>query len=178
MIYVCSLSKLPDTAQRVQARHIITLINADMAVPTPTGVAPENHLILGFNDIVNPVDGLLPPGEAHVAQLVEFIADWPRDEPLIIHCWAGISRSTAGAYIAACVLNPDTDEALIAQTLRQQAPSATPNGRLVAIADKLLGRNGRMIDAVRRIGRGEDAFEGTPFQMPLSYAGNEEASAS
>jgi len=51
--------------------------------------------------------------------------------------------------------------------LRQNSASATPNARLVAMADKLLGRDGRMIDAIRGIGRGANAFEGTPFIMPL-----------
>jgi predicted protein tyrosine phosphatase len=37
----------------------------------------------------------------------------------------------------------------------------------VAIADDILGRNGRMVTAIAGIGRGEDAFEGTPFSLAL-----------
>ncbi|MBO6508490.1 MAG: tyrosine protein phosphatase, partial [Roseibium sp.] len=61
----------------------------------------------------------------------------------------------------------DADEYQLAQTLRERSPSATPNARLVAMADKKLGREGRMIDAIRKIGRGANAFEGTPFAMPI-----------
>ncbi|WP_179956171.1 tyrosine phosphatase family protein [Pannonibacter tanglangensis] len=167
MLHVCSLSRLNETVERTGATHMVSLINADTAVPRPPRILPERHLFLGFNDIVTPVEGLVPPGEAHVADLIRFIRSWDRSGPLVIHCWAGISRSTAGAFIAACTLNPDADEVALASELRRRAPSATPNARLVAFADKILGRDGRMIDGVRAIGRGADAFEGTPFEMPV-----------
>ncbi|WP_417685285.1 tyrosine phosphatase family protein [Roseibium sp.] len=167
MLYVCSLSRLNETVSRVGATHVVTLINAEADVPTPAGVDTDNHLFLGFNDIVSPVAGLTPPAEAHVERLLSFVRSWERASPLVVHCWAGISRSTAGAYITACALNPERNEHDLAQELRRRAPSATPNGRLVAMADKILQRDGRMIDAVREIGRGATAFEGTPFEMPL-----------
>ena len=86
---------------------------------------------------------------------------------MVVHCYAGISRSTAAAYIGLCALRPDLDEFLLAERLRRAAPSATPNARLVAAADRLLGRRGRMSEAIAAIGRGVDAFEGTPFALPL-----------
>lgn len=168
MLYVCSLSRLNETVTKVGASHVVTLINADMDVPTPEGVDRGRHLFLGFNDIISPVQGLTPPAEEHVERLLSFVRGWDRGTPMVIHCWAGISRSTAGAYITACALNPDLDERKLAGELRKRAPSATPNGRLVAMADKLLSRDGRMIDAIRDIGRGATAFEGTPFEMPMS----------
>lgn len=168
MLFVCSLSRLPETVNQVQAKYVVTLINSDMHVPTPEGILPENHLFLGFNDIVSPIAGLSLPGEAHVEQLLDFIRRWPQDAPLVVHCWAGVSRSTAGAYITACALNPDADEAELALELRRRSPSATPNARLVAMADKILGRNGRMIDGIRAIGRGANTFEGTPFELPIA----------
>jgi len=167
MLHVCSLSKLQETVEKSRATHLVTLINGDMAVPTPPTIPSDHHLFLAFNDIVSPVQGLVPPSEGHVETLLRFIRRWDRKSPLVIHCWAGISRSTAGAYITACALNPDQSETDLARLLRQRAPSATPNARLVAMADNILQRDGRMIDAVRSIGRGANAFEGTPFVMPL-----------
>jgi len=167
MLHVCSLSKLPETVATTGAKSLVTLINAEMDVPTPAGIAPGRHLFLAFNDIVDPVAGLIPASERHIDDLIRFIKAWDRQAPLVIHCWAGISRSTAGAYVAACVLNPDADEYRLAALLRKQSPSATPNPRIVAMADKHLGRDGRMIDAIRSIGRGANAFEGTPFVMPI-----------
>ncbi|MBN9669189.1 tyrosine phosphatase family protein [Roseibium aggregatum] len=167
MLHVCSLSKLSETVAKSGAKSVVTLINVEMEVPTPKGVDPSRHLFLGFNDIVDPVEGLTPASEEHIERLLQFVRSWDRKSPLVVHCWAGISRSTAGAYTTACALNPDADEYRLAAVLRQRAPSATPNARIVAMADKLLNRNGRMIDAIRAIGRGERAFEGTPFVMPL-----------
>jgi len=101
-------------------------------------------------------------------QLLAFIRAWDRQAPLLFHCWAGISRSTAAAYIAACALAPDRDEAELARALRAASPSATPNAHFVALADDLLNRQGRMIEAIRAIGRGAEAMEGSPFMLQLN----------
>ena len=85
----------------------------------------------------------------------------------MINCYAGISRSTASAYIIAAALAPKRDEAELAKTLRWLSPSATPNIRLVTLADAMLGRQGRMVEAIKAIGRGADAFEGVPFALPI-----------
>jgi len=167
-LHVSSLSKLHDTVASVGATHVVTLINASTLVERPAGIAPERHLFLGLSDIVSPMDGHIVPAEAHVSRFLDFIREWRRSGPLVIHCWAGISRSTAGAYIAACALAPERDEEVIAAALRAASPSATPNARLVALADAMLGRDGRMIAAIDRIGRGADAFEGKPFELALA----------
>lgn len=119
-----------------------------------------------MNDISEPQRGLVPPNDSHVRELIDFVVDWDRQLPLLIHCWAGISRSTAAAYITLCALNPGIDENHLAHTLRAASPTATPNTRLVLLADGLLKRNGRMARAVEEIGRGETTMEGAPFQLP------------
>ena len=119
------------------------------------------------NDIVEPTEGMVPASVADVARFVDFVTSWDRERPMVVHCWAGISRSTAGAFVAACALRPNDDEAEIAAELRRRSPSATPNRRIVALADRLLNRDGRMEAAIAAIGRGADAFEGAPFEMPI-----------
>ena len=166
-LVVSSLAELPATVEKHGALDVLTLINADTPVPTPQGVAAERHLFLGFNDIDVPMEGLIAPSAEHLDRLLAFGSAWDRHKPLAIHCWAGISRSTAAAYILALAINPGLDEAELARELRRRAPSATPNARLVALADEKLGRKGRMVEAIRAIGRGEDAFSGTPFILPL-----------
>jgi predicted protein tyrosine phosphatase len=79
----------------------------------------------------------------------------------------GISRSTASAYASVCALNPQRDETDIAQALRRASPTATPNIRIVALADRLLGRGGRMVAAIEAIGRGSLAEEAAPFRLDL-----------
>ena len=166
-IHVCSLARLHDTVTTNQASHIATLINATTDVPRFSGVLPENHLFLGFNDIIAPQEGMTPPAAEHVERLIEFVTSWDRKQPLVIHCYAGVSRSTAGAFIALASLNPTRDEAELAQEIRRRSPSATPNIRLVRFADEILGRNGRMVEAIEAIGRGRDTYEGDPFHIEV-----------
>ncbi|HEX2215759.1 MAG TPA: protein tyrosine phosphatase [Xanthobacteraceae bacterium] len=167
MIHVCSLARLPATVEEVGARHIVTLINDETKVVRPQCVRAEDHLFLGMHDIATELEGFRAPAEEHVHQLIAFAERWHRRTPLVVHCWAGVSRSTAGAFIAACALNPKRDEARIARAIREGSPTATPNARLVALADNILGRSGRMIAAIDAIGRGTECFEGAPFRLDL-----------
>ena len=105
------------------------------------------------------------PGATHLEDLLGFVHAWDRAEPMVIHCFAGVSRSTAAAYIAACALNPGGDEFAIARAMRAASPTASPNPRLIALADDALNRQGRMVEAIAAIGRGEACYEGTPFTL-------------
>ncbi len=165
-IHVSSLSRLHETVTAVGASHVVTLINVATPVKRPDSIPENRHLFIGVSDITEPMDGHILPGEEHVNRLLSFVRTWDRERPIVIHCWAGISRSTASAFITACALRPHLDEAELALRLRAAAPSATPNPRLVAAADAILGRGGRMSSAIAAIGRGADAYEGTPFELP------------
>lgn len=164
-LHICSLAKLHETVEKTGARQIVTLLSDGTPITRPESVLPERHLQLITSDITAPMEGHILPGAHHVEALISFVQRWDRVDPLVIHCWAGISRSTAAAFITASVLNPSLDETRLAQRLRTASPSATPNPRLIALADSLLARDGRMVDAIDSIGRGEDAFEGTPFEL-------------
>ena len=167
-LHVCPLSRLHDTVAATRASHVVSLMGAGAEVQRPDAIAAERHLFIGVSDIVEPLEGYVLPAAEHIGQLLAFVHAWTRESPLVLHCWAGISRSTAAAYIAACALAPERDETEFAQALREASPSATPNPRFIALADDLLGRRGRMIDAIRGIGRGAEAMEGTPFMLQLS----------
>jgi predicted protein tyrosine phosphatase len=167
MIHVCSLARLHDTVEDTGARHIVSLLGDEAPIERPSAVVAENHLWLRLHDISAPRDGYIVPGEEHVADLLKFVRRWDRRAPLVVHCYAGISRSTASAFASVCALNPHRDEASIAQALRRASPTATPNTRIVSIADRLLRRNGRMIAAIETIGFGMLAAEGTPFRLEL-----------
>jgi predicted protein tyrosine phosphatase len=167
-LHVCPLSRLHETAAETRASHVVSLMRAGAEVQRPESIEADRHLFIGVSDIVEAMDGHVLAGAGHMEQLLAFVRAWDRESPLLFHCWAGISRSTAAAYIAACALAPERDEAAIAQALRQASPSATPNARFIALADDILNRQGRMIDAIRGIGRGADAFEGTPFTLRLA----------
>jgi predicted protein tyrosine phosphatase len=167
MIHVCSLSRLHATVDATGARHVVTLLRLIERVQRPTHIAPENHLVLAVDDITAPMDGYTAPAHEHVQRLVDFVTAWDRQAPMVVHCFAGISRSTAGAYVAACALNPKRDEMQIAWDIRRASRTAQPNARIVSIADRLLKRDGRMVQAIDAIGVGDPATEGHPFRLDI-----------
>ena len=167
MIHVCSLARLHDTVRETGARHVVTLIKDISLVHRPATVAPENHLLLDMDDITEPIDGYVAPAEEHVGDLLRFVRAWDRAAPLVVHCYAGISRSTAGAFVTACALNPRRDEMTIAQALRDASPTAMPNLRIVSLADRMLDRDGRMVMAIRSIGPGMATYQSEPFRLDL-----------
>jgi predicted protein tyrosine phosphatase len=167
MIHVCSLARLHDTIADTRARHVVSLIGEQARLQWPAGIAPEHHLWLQLHDIAAPLEGYVLPDEKHVADLLDFVREWDRRAPLVMHCYMGISRSTASAFAGVCALNPQRDEHSIAQALRRASPTATPNIRIVSLADRLLGRRGRMVAAIETIGRGDLAEEALPFRLEL-----------
>ena len=167
MIHVCSLARLYATVEETRARHVVTLLRLVDRVQWPRHIVPENHLILSVDDIVDHAEGYTVPAEEHVGRLIDFARAWDRTTPMVVHCFAGISRSTGAAFTAACALNPKRDEAEIARAIRSASPTAQPNARIVGIADRLLNRNGRMVRAVEAIGPGAPASEGHPFRLDL-----------
>ena len=167
-LHVCSLALIDETVARTGARSLVTLLSPGTPVARPAAIPPERHLYLAVSDIIAAVPGQALPEPAHLDTLLDFLHEWDRAEPLVIHCYAGVSRSTAAAFIAACALNPARDEFEIARAIRAASPTATPNARLVALADDRLEREGRMNDAIAAIGPGEYCFEGTPFALELA----------
>src|SRR5262245_29507037 len=111
MIYVCPLSKIDETAARTGANRMVTLLTAGTQVLRPTGLAEADHLFLAMHDIIEELPDMTPPRDEHVEALLDFAHSWDRKAPLLIHCFAGISRSTAAAYTVAAALAPQRDEA-------------------------------------------------------------------
>lgn len=169
MIHVCSLRAAQGEIDRHGIRRVISILGPETPHRRFDGVADAGHLQLTFNDISAAMEGMLSPAVSHVESLVRFARHWDRTTPLLIHCWAGVSRSTAAAFIAQCALHPKADEMVLANCLRDISPSATPNRMMVSFADGMLGRDGRMIEAVAAMGRGADAFEGGPFAWKLGW---------
>jgi len=167
MIHVCSLTHLHQVVETSRARHVVSLMKDVELVRRPQGILPANHLLLRMDDVAEPIDGFVAPCVEHVDSLIAFVRSWDRVSPMVVHCYAGISRSTAGAYVAACTLSPGRSELAIARELRRLSVTATPNPRIVAIADELLGRSGRMVEAIAAIGSGQIAYEAVPFRLGL-----------
>ena len=167
MIHVCSLAALPETVKLTGASHVLTVMANVDQVLRPASVLPANHMKIPFDDITEPMDGFVAPSAEHVERVLSFVRGWDRSAPLVIHCYAGVSRSTASAFAAACALNPHRDEMVIARQIRSASPIANPNRLLVSLADKALGRDGRMLRALDDIGPASMMVEGKPFRVDL-----------
>jgi predicted protein tyrosine phosphatase len=169
-IHVCPLSAVPDTVERSRASHLLTWLQDEIVVETPSLILPDRHIRFHIHDISEPLPGYAAPGQEHIEQLIEFALDWGGRGPIVVHCWAGISRSTAAAFTALCAINPDASEDLIAQRLRAASPTAYPNRLMIRLADAALARQGRMIRAIEGIGRGIVASEAMPFSLPAEHS--------
>ena len=150
---------------------VISLLDPDAPFPDLGESYQDRHMRIPVHDICLPQQGLVVPEATHVRELLRFLAGWDRSRPLLIHCQAGISRSTATAYVAACLAHPDQDEYQLALTLRRAAPLARPNGTIVALADREMGREGRMVAAIERTGKdltwpGVEEGEAFTFSLP------------
>lgn len=168
-IHVCSLSRLEQTVEQTGARYVITAINPWSIPETPASVPDDNHLRLAINDIEAPHSNLVHPEMHHIEQLIRFATRWNQDGPLVVHCLAGISRSSASAFIVACSLNNETPETVIAHALREASDTARPNTLMISLADQLLRRNGRMIAAIEALSPGAVTLEADTFAIPSCY---------
>jgi predicted protein tyrosine phosphatase len=167
MIHVCSLAALPATVKATGASHILTVMANVAQVQRPESVLAANHLKVQMDDITEQLEGFVAPTETHVEQVLNFVRGWDRQAPLVIHCYAGISRSTASAFATVCALNPHRDEIAIARQIRSASAIASPNRLIVSLADRALGRDGRMLRALDEMGPGSMTTEGRPFRIDL-----------
>jgi len=178
-IIVCPLSKVALLLATRAPERIVSLLDPDSTFPETGPAYAGKHLRLRLHDANVAVLGDVIPESEHVAELLTFVGQWDRGAPILIHCRAGIGRSTAAAFITACVHNPYADEHAIAVALRRASPLARPNETLVKLADAALSRRGRMCRAIAETGRGQSwrevelalrsEGEGRPFEMPSSF---------
>ena len=178
-ILVCPLSKVMSMVAVYTPERIVSLLDPDYAFPETGPEYFNHHLRLCFHDVHIPTEGQVMPSAAHMDALLDFLLLWSRKAPILIHCRAGIGRSTAVAFITACLHNPSADELEVAIKLRRASPLARPNETLIKLADAAMGRKGRMSKAIVETGRNLSWIEvrerlriydeGIPFEMPATY---------
>jgi predicted protein tyrosine phosphatase len=165
-LLVSPLSAVQECIRLHRPSHLVTLLSPEFMIETPRGFQPEQHLRLAVDDVVETWAGQSPPTERHVAQLLDFGRSWDARAPILIHCWAGISRSMGAAFAVLCDrLGPGCEHS-VARIIRDRAPHADPNRLIVQIADGMLDRRGQMTKAIEGIGRGRLALEGVTVQLP------------
>jgi predicted protein tyrosine phosphatase len=152
---ICGLTEL-GSFSNAAVTHVLSIL--DPGYPDPqdfVSYGPHKRLVLRFDDIIDPTPGLRLPEREHVEALLEFgeglaVAGGDPLSHLLVHCHAGISRSTASMTILLAEARPGSEEDALFAHIREIRPQAWPNSRMIAIADNLLGREGRLVAALRR----------------------------
>ena len=145
--HVCGIDELGD-APIAGAARVVSIISPHAPVPVELRHLDSNLLVLRFDDVIDGDDEYQVATEADIVRLLAFDRDHAPDDALVIHCTAGISRSTAALVLLLAQRRPG-EEAEIFAELRAIRPKAWPNSRIIAIGDALLGREGKLVAALR-----------------------------
>jgi predicted protein tyrosine phosphatase len=166
-LYVCPLQHVEKTVAETGAECLVSVLDAADIPPTPQSIAPHCHFKIA-TDVELPCNlkTLNPETLRPLQNLVAFARAWSQSAPIVVHCKAGLSRSTAAAFAILCALNETTIEEAIAQTMRHNSAQADPDALITAFADKVLVRDGRMRRAIANMSEAMPAETGTPFSMP------------
>ena len=166
-IYVCNLQEMPGHVVALAPSHLVSLVAPGELPATPEAILIDRHLQIEIHDISEVLDGHVLPEAEHVAQVVDFIRAWSHtDGSLLIHCFAGISRSMAAALIG-LVVKAGGREQDAAALMRRTAPHAWPNARMIALADEILGCEGRLIAARNAMGPADLTLVAPLVRLPL-----------
>lgn len=140
--FVCGIEEL-HAAPLAAARRVISIL--DPAAPTPPQLVNlrASLLTLRFDDVIVTGGKYRAPARGDIERLLAFDREHQPGDALVIHCTAGISRSTAAFAILLAQRRPGT-EADIFNELRAVRPRAWPNSLMIALADEILDAGGRL----------------------------------
>lgn len=156
-ISVCGIEELTGHCE-TGASHVLSILDPDWPVPEAFGSFGEHEkLELRFHDVIEDVAGQVPPQTEHVAALLAFgrdlMAGPPSGAHLLVHCHAGVSRSTASMALILAQGLPHLPAREILEEVLRIRPVAWPNLRLIEMGDAMLARNGEMVAAAHEIYR-------------------------
>ena len=148
---ICGIDELGLHCEE-RVTHILSLLDPGWPEPEALGAFdPHRRLELRFHDVIDTGPGCIAPESLDVEQLLTFGRDLTeaRGTHLLVHCHAGVSRSTAAATLILAQRRPDrpAEEALLAVV--RQRPRAWPNLRILELGDALLERRGEIVEAAR-----------------------------
>jgi predicted protein tyrosine phosphatase len=157
LLTICGLEELELHSTR-SVTHVLSILDPEWPDPQAFQAYEAHHrTILRFHDAVEPRRGVVLPQVGHVEAILGFgralghDAEARDEGHLLIHCHAGISRSTAAMAMILAQVYPDEDEERIFLRLQEVRPQAWPNSIMIGFADELLSRGGRMTEALRRL---------------------------
>jgi len=169
---VCGMSELPEVWEKTGADVVLSLVveGPDWirdAMPKSLG-KPTMAVHYPMDDVEDPTDPLAPTEQDVMDILVE-ASMMEHGNTMIIHCKAGISRSTAAAYAILCnALGPGKEQEAL-DILLQIRPTSYPNRLIVAYADRILDRGGKMLETIEEFQKKNTVF---PFKKLSILSGD------
>ena len=154
-ITVCGLDELAGHCE-ARVSHVLSILDPEWPAPAVfESFGAHERLELRFHDVIEESPGAVMPSAAHVERLFAFgrALELERGaEPhLLVHCHAGVSRSSASmALLVAQAVPRRSGEEIFAEIL-QIRPQIWPNLRILELGDRMLGRGGELIEAARGV---------------------------
>jgi predicted protein tyrosine phosphatase len=152
---VCGIEELAGHCE-TGVSHVLSILDPDWPVPEAFGSFGEHaKLELRFHDVIEVTPGTVPPREEDVQAILSFGRDLEAEAAsrLLVHCHAGISRSTAAMALILAQARPDLPAEAILQGILGIREKAWPNLRILELGDAMLGREGTLPDAAAAIYR-------------------------
>jgi predicted protein tyrosine phosphatase len=156
-ISICGIEELTGHCE-TGVSHVLSILDPDWPVPEAFGQYGEHaKLELRFHDVIEDAPGMTAPRQEHVAELLAFgrdlMAEPAEDAHLLVHCHAGVSRSTASMALILAQARPDLPADRIFAEILRIRPQAWPNLRILEMGDAELGRKGELAAAAAEIYR-------------------------
>lgn len=148
-ITICGLAELALHAD-TGVTHVVSILDPHWPDPEEfAAYAPHERVLWRFDDVVKTDGGFVAPAGKNVAAILELGLRLQREpvKRLLIHCHAGVSRSTATAVILMVQNNPGREAQAFAE-LDRVRPRSWPNALMIRMADDQLGRGGALVAAL------------------------------
>lgn len=151
-VTICGIPELGEHCA-AGVTHVLSILDPEWPDPTAFDDFPPHHrLALRFHDIIEPLPNRLPPSRRDVEELLAFGRGLDVGH-LLVHCHAGVSRSTAATALILAQALPDRPAAEVLDAVVRLRPRAWPNLRILEFGDELLRRDGEIVKAAAQVYR-------------------------
>jgi predicted protein tyrosine phosphatase len=148
-VTICGIAELGEHCA-AGVTHVLSILDPEWPDPPAFETfAPHRRLALRFHDIIEPTPGMYAPSREDVERLLVFGREIgePAGSHFLIHCHAGVSRSTAATALILAQAHPDRPASEALDAVVRMRPRAWPNLRMLEFGDALLGRDGEIVAA-------------------------------